>query len=255
MVAHESAHKWLGRTAGMQLVGSSWVLEGLAEYLGYRALEAILPTQSIQKLFRERTYTPFVEASRGRTRSLSSIEVFDEDGQWLFQKGALLFRMLHRRLGDPLFDAVLRRFLESYQKDHASASDFTRFVSQTASSIADELGIERPGTSSADLTDFFRAWAEGRQTLDYSLRVQVDEAIDGGYDLRLTVESLGRLTEPGPVDVAVWTDSGRRIDLSLQLGEVHAVYVEEEPISAQLDPDLWLADVNPTNNLWEKEDS
>ena len=51
LAAHEAAHKWVGGVAGTRILGSAWLREGLAEYLGYLALEELVGARESPRLF------------------------------------------------------------------------------------------------------------------------------------------------------------------------------------------------------------
>src|SRR5690606_22651458 len=81
LAAHETAHRWINGVAGVRIVGSHWLSEGLAEYLGYLALEELIGKEEALKLFLERTYEPFVERMQKRHRPLAAVELMDDDYQ------------------------------------------------------------------------------------------------------------------------------------------------------------------------------
>lgn len=238
VAAHEVAHRWIGGLAGVRIVGSNWLSEGLAEYLGYLALEEIHGKEAALALFRERTYEPFAERMQRRHRGLEAVELFDEDYQLIYEKGALVFRMLHRRLGDEAFFALIRQWLEEYRGDFSTGDDFIRI----ASSFADS----HEGTSAREMRSFLEQWVKGTHTLDYAL----DVLETGERQFRARVVSRGRLVEPGPVTILVQLEDGRIYLAQASLNEVIDLTLPSRPMGAVLDPEMWLADANPQNNRW-----
>lgn len=260
--AHEAAHKWIGGLASTRIVGGAWLSEGLAEYLGYLALESIHGRDAALSLLKERTYEPFVQRMQRRHRALDAIELFDSDHQLIYEKGALVFRMLHRRLGDDAFYGLIRRWVEAYRGDFSTGDDFIRLAtafveSLPASSSSEHAGEPAPGqqlvrrgaggTTPREIRAFLEHWIKGTLTLDYALEVL--EA--GEKRLRARVVSKGRLVEPGPVSLLVHLEDGRVYIAQLPLDEIVELALPSRPVAAVLDHEMWLADVNPDNNRWQ----
>ncbi len=246
LAVHETAHKWLGGVAGVPPVGSAWFAEGLAEYLGHLALASYMPEEWAHRTFASRVYEPFV-ASHGRgaprrPRSLASIEVFDEDSPLLFQKGALLFRMLHRRLGDDVFFDAVRRFVNERREGHGTARDFEAIL-RSMHDTNEALALEQ----------FFTSWVRGTRSLDYALQVsRTNEAPDdsGRFEMEMTLLSRGELVEPGTVEVEFRFLNSQSQWERLEAGESRTFTLPEKPLSVRLDPHHWLADSDPSNNIW-----
>lgn len=246
LAVHETVHKWLGGIAGVPPVGSAWFVEGLAEYLGHLALASYTPAEWSLGVFRSRVYEPFVAAyARGashRPRTLASVEVFDDDSTLLFQKGAMIFRMLHRRLGDEAFFAAVRTFVEEHRARHGTARHFEGIVRRTLSS-----------EKARELDQFFTAWVRGRRQLDYALEVKdVTESQDGSgnVELSVTLVSKGEIVEPGAVEIEVRFPTRKTQRERLAVGDSRRLTLPEKPRSIHLDPSHWLADHNPSNNVW-----
>jgi len=102
-----------------------------------------------------------------------------------------------------------------------------------------------------NLSTFFNTWIRSNRSLDYELNVDVAVAVpEGGVALSVSVRSIGAVTEPGDVDIAFTFPSGDSIRDALPLGEVRVYHFDGLPNEVRLDPDLWLADSNPSNNTW-----
>lgn len=255
LAAHETAHKWLGNVAGIPPVGSAWFAEGLAEYLGHLALAEYMPRAWAQRAFRLRVVEPFIETYGGdeRVRALSSIEVFDDDGFVLFNKGVFVFRMLHRRIGDEAFFGAIADFVDEYRLRHGTAAHFEAMLRRHVSP-SDQRAVDR----------FLRDWVRGRDLLDYALHVEeiVPVSDDGGgihgvnageqrgYEVALRVTSEGRLTEPGDVEVGFQLADGSFRVITVALDQRERVVVPSRPVFIQLDPNAWLADVDLSNNVY-----
>lgn len=241
LAAHETAHRWINGVAGVRIVSSHWLSEGLAEYLGYLALEELIGKEEALKLFLERTYEPFVERMQKRHRSLAAVELMDDDYQLIYEKGALVFRMLHRRLGEDAFYGLIRRWVDEYRGDFSTGDDFIRLAVSFAETVE--------GTNAREIRSFLEQWVKGTHTLDYALDVL--EA--GERQLRARIVSRGRLVEPGPVPLHIELEDGRIHVVEMALNQEIDLTLPARPVAATLDPEMWLADANPDNNRWHAE--
>ena len=273
-VAHETVHKWMGSAVGVRLIGGAWLSEGLADYLGYLALAAAEGSTAAQRVFASRTYEPFTTTRQGR--ALGSIELFDQDAPWLYAKGPLVFRMLHRRLGTERFFAVLRSFIEEYRGMHVTGRDFEAWVvRQTAGAAGAGRQASPPGAPAApasglprdwgeplypdgaggDLNAFFNTWIRSNRMLDYELGVEVGRVRPGEpVSVTVAVRSAGQVVEPGAVDVALYFPDGTVEWVALAPGERRTFQFASAPEEARLDPAFWLADARPANNVWRSGD-
>lgn len=261
--AHETAHKWLGGTVGVRLIGGAWLSEGLAEYLGYLALAGIEGSDDALRLFESRTYLPFAKRAGESNRALSAIEMFDVDAQWMYVKSPLVFRMLHRRLGTERFFAVTRSFLDAHRERHVTGRDFENWVRNHAQGMTPSANGAPSGDwgeplfaegAGGNLPSFFNTWVRSGGRLDYALGVDVSEAPMPGSDVAVTISvtSVGAVVEPGGVDVALNFPDGHVEWVVLSPGESRTLRFALAPDEVRLDPDRWLADANPSNNLWRR---
>lgn len=236
MAAHETVHKWIGFTAGTQVLGTTWISEGLADYLAYLVVEQIHGKQGLRQVIAARAVEPLA-ADGGRKRALTAIEVTDEDAPAAMQKGALVFRALHRRLGDEGFFRLLRSFVEEYTLDYATSRQFIDL-------------IEREGDSAG--RRFVSDWINGNQELDYALEGVRIEAIGEGERVAFTVVSKARLVEPGPVDVEITLADGSVRFLEAEVGAEVSAEFSQPVVGITVDPDYWTPDWRRGNNVWQR---
>lgn len=242
LAAHEAAHKWLGFTAGFRLMGTTWLSEGLVDYLAFLAVEHMYGSETFRQVFASRAVEPLAQA--GRLRALSRIDLIDQDRDVAYQKGAMVFRALHRRLGDDGFFAALRAFIAEYRHDHATSDDFIAV-------------LERQ--TGHDLRRFVQDWVRGTHELDYALSGVRVVPNAGGEQVTLRVQSVGRLTEPGAVEVEIEYDTGtdgggaghRKVAVEPGGPQV-TVVVPGIVRRVVLDPDFWTPDRHRADNVWER---
>jgi aminopeptidase N len=55
LLFHENAHQWFGDTVTMKWFDDLWLKEGFATFMGYKAMEKVLPEYNAWKVFYERT--------------------------------------------------------------------------------------------------------------------------------------------------------------------------------------------------------
>lgn len=236
MAAHEAAHKWIGFTAGTQLLGTTWVTEGLTDYLAFLAVEGIYGTEAMREVIESRAVVPLSNHT-GRMRAISAIELTDSDVSIAFQKGALVFRTLHRRLGDEAFFNLLRTFISEYTLGHATSRNFTDL-------------IEREG---GDLTRRFVAdWVNGTNQLDYAIEGVRVTPQGSGETVTFRVNSKGRLTESGPIQVVVYLADGLDEWVEVELGQEVTVSYDQPVERIVVDPDYWTPDWQRENNVWQR---
>lgn len=236
LAAHETAHKWIGFTAGTQVLGTTWISEGLSDYLAYLAVEGIHGKEGLREVIAARAVEPLA-ADAGRKRALSAIEVTDEDVGVAMQKGALVFRALHRRMGDEAFFTMLRTFIDEYTLGYATSRQFTDL-------------LEREGGNT--LRRFVSDWINGNQELDYALEGVKVEGTAVGERVAFTVVSQARLVEPGPVEVEVTLSDGSVHMLQAELGTAVISEFVRPVVRIVVDPDYWTPDWRRENNIWER---
>lgn len=239
MAGHEVAHKWVGYRVGFEVLGTTWLQEGLADYLAFLAVGDMLGAEAMRHVIMERSIKPVAEFD-GRIRALSAIEVLDSDREIAGPKGALVLRALHRRLGDDVFYAGLREFFSRYSFDHVNPNHFFAVMEEV---------------SGQNLSTFQRDWVRGTRELNYALDRIEQVSTDEGYRLTLRVVSRGRLVEPDPADVVLTFEDGSRTTVSVAPdGKDVVLYPDARVVRIELDPDLWLPDWDRTSHVWTIEE-
>ena len=141
---HEILHNWWGNGVYVAIEGGNWC-EGLTNYLA----DHLLAEQAGRGAeFRRDTlkgYADYVRAGK----DFALVEFRERHGSASqsigYGKGAMLFHMLRRQLGDEVFYRGLRRFYADNRFRRASYQDIERAFA---------------AVSGRDLGDFFTAWTE-----------------------------------------------------------------------------------------------
>ena len=151
LVVHEVAHQWWYNQVGSDQLMNPWLDEGLAEFSMYdyfagrygepraqqlRELRWQLPVDSLQK--------------RGKDAPIGlPVRDYKENYETLvYGKGAEFFATLRDELGPPIFDRLLRTYLERYRWRIATPAEFR--------ALAEEV-------SGKDLGALFGKWVEGKE--------------------------------------------------------------------------------------------
>lgn len=246
LIAHETAHQWIGSLVGVRVLGSAWLTEGLSEYLGFLALTETFSDDERLGMWKERIYEPFVQlAGTKESRALGSLELVDPQWQQVYQKGALLFRELHYRLGDAAFFDLVAQFVATHRGRVVGGGDFIAWTREylKESGAADPLQL-----SAADVPAFFNRWLRGDP--QYDLLLHVGESPFEPNRLRLHAASVGKTAWSGDVEVSFHFENGERHVASIPVGQEVEFELPSRPWMITLDPHHWIADIDPSNNWW-----
>ncbi len=229
VIIHEIAHQWFGNAVTEYDWDDVWLSEGFATYFTL--------------LFREHQYgrDDFVsglEQSRDRIRAF-----YEENPDYrivhdnlddmsrvtssqTYQKGGWTLHMLRGIIGEEAFWSGIQDYYARFQDKNATTDDFRRAMEEA---------------SGQDLSEFFQQWLYQGGALEYEggwsydagsgmLEVELNQVQDGGYSFRM------------PVQVAIHSDNGRRLEL-LQVNDQtnrFTISVDQEPDSVVLDPETWV---------------
>jgi hypothetical protein len=156
--AHEVAHQWWGNLvipAGYQ---DEWISEALANYSALLYLErkrGVKAMQDVLEDFRDALVKkkgdgPTVDSAGPITLGfrLESVDLPDAFHTITYNKGAWIFHMLRRRLGDERFVKMLAEFRRRSDQRPASTADLRAMVKE----------FLPPGVSAATVDGFFENW-------------------------------------------------------------------------------------------------
>ena len=150
-VAHETAHQWWGGIVAWRSYRDQWLSEGFAEYSGllYTGLRDSQGAKNelLGSLRESLRNPPMTETGVGKGRlvdvgpiilghRLSTRKTFGAYQTLIYNKGALVLRMLHFMLSDPAtgdgepFFEMMTDFVNRYRNQTASTDDFRRVVNE-----------------------------------------------------------------------------------------------------------------------------
>ena len=194
-IAHETAHQWWGDVVSWRSYRDQWLSEGFAEYSGMLYTGFRSGPQSRDDLINQardslkkppETLTGF---GKGRLvdvgplilgHRLSTTKTLGAYQTLIYNKGALVLRMLHFLLTDPqtgngdAFFAMMTDFVNRYRDTAASTDDFRLVANEhfAKSAIARSYGLR-------DLNWFFGQWVYHADLPSYQLEYHFQDQPDG----------------------------------------------------------------------------
>ncbi|MGH7622382.1 MAG: M1 family metallopeptidase, partial [Gemmatimonadaceae bacterium] len=122
LIPHELAHQWFGDDMTTENWSNLWLNEGFAEFMNGAYWEAKLGRRASDEFYLDE-YHQFVAIDARRSMPLVAAESNN-----IYPKGALVLRMLRRRLGDERFWASVHLFLERHRTGSAVSEDFREAI-------------------------------------------------------------------------------------------------------------------------------
>lgn len=196
-IAHETAHQWWGDMVSWRSYRDQWLSEGFAEYSGilYTGLRSGAGSRDdlIGLLRDSLKRPPQSEFTQGKGRlvdvgpiilghRLSTRKTQNAYQTLIYNKGALVLRMVHFLLTDPAtgqgngFFEMMTDFVKRYQNRFASTDDFR--------AVANEHFARSPIARKYRLTNldwFFRQWVYHTELPSYQMEYQLLEQSDGKF--------------------------------------------------------------------------
>jgi len=257
-LAHETAHQWWGHIVLWRSHRDQWLSEGFAEYSGmlYTGLRYNMKAQHDQ--IKEARYgLPFpVKTDQGigtvkyaeigpliLGHRLNSRKTSGAYGI-VYDKGALVLRMLHYLFidpdtgsGQPFFD-MMSDFVGQYRNKAATTEDFMRVAGAhfANTAIGKQFGLK-------DLDWFFQQWVFEAKLPSYRMEYQIESGDNGQKVLTGTLfqENAGpNWFMPLPVVCKFGNQAGRITVYANGPQTAFKIPLPMAPSSVELDPDLWI---------------
>ncbi len=138
VVAHEIAHQWFGNLVTMSWWDDLWLNEGFANYIQYKAVDAIFPEWNI--------WEEFTQGDMGAALNLDALksshpievpildahnidEVFDDI---TYRKGASVIRMLAEYTGEKSFQKGISQYLKANAYKNATTKNLWQFLEKSS---------------------------------------------------------------------------------------------------------------------------
>jgi len=259
-IAHETSHQWWGDIVTWRSYRDQWLSEGFAEYSGllYTAIrsgpgEAAEMLGQMRRTLKDPPLT-LTGPGKGRLNDVGPIilghrlatrKTFGAYETLIYNKGALVLRMLHFLMSNPsnnddaAFSAMMTDFVERYRDNFASTDDFRVVASEhfARTPIARKFKLN-------DLNWFFNQWVYQSGLPSYQLAYTIQDQPDGSVVLNGTVTQEDVPEDWFMVLPLVITFDGNQAGM----GTVHAlgpktafsIKLPKRPKKVELDPNKWI---------------
>ncbi len=202
-IAHETAHQWWGDIVSWRSYRDQWLSEGFAEYSGVLYTGLRSGPGSARDLLGEMRSSlkdpPRTQTGPGKGRLVDvgpiilghRLNTSKTQGAYqtlIYNKGALVLRMLHFLLSDSAtgddkaFFDMMKDFVNRYRDQFASTDDFRLVANEhfARSTIGQKYRLN-------NLDWFFRQWVNRADMPSYKMEYRVQELPDGKAMLSGTV--------------------------------------------------------------------
>lgn len=259
-IAHETAHQWWGNIVAWRSYRDQWLSEGFAEYSGvlYASLRkdrgaAINLINEMRRSLREppETTTGYGKGQLATVgplilgHRLGTSKSTDAYGTLIYNKGALVLRMLHFLFTDPqtgkgdAFFTMMKDFVEKHRDGVASTEDFMAIANKhfPATAIAAKYKLK-------DLNWFFREYVYESDYPSYRMTYELLDQPDGTCVMSITIlqeNASEKFATVLPVNISFGGDS-RAIATVAAVGPktVNSIKLPRRPQKAELDPEHWI---------------
>jgi hypothetical protein len=259
-ISHETAHQWWGDLVSWRSYRDQWLSEGFAEYSGimYTGTRdgAGSRDELISQLRESLRLPPRSEVNFGKGRlvdvgplilghRLSTRKTRNAYTTLIYNKGALVLRMLHSLFldpntgqGDGFFD-MMTDFVNRYRNKSASTDDFRQ--------VANEHFVKSPIARMYRLNNldwFFQEWVYGTDLPSYEMQYQIEDQPDGKVLLKGSVKQENVPDKWFMILPVVFSFGGKQ----QAVATVHAlgpsanfqIKLPARPTKVELDPDHWV---------------
>lgn len=175
LIAHEMAHQWFGDLLTCRTWKDIWLNEGITSYFTDLYFENSAGQDDFVKRRFEQNESYLKDLAKHPLDSLSAGDgstPIDLSGGRAYSRGAAVTHMLRYELGDSLFRAGMKAYVNKYRFANVTSEDLRHTLEEV---------------SGKDLSQFFRQWVYGAGCP----RLEVSAAWDAGQSLlTLTVRQL-----------------------------------------------------------------
>jgi len=259
-IAHETAHQWWGNIVAWRSYRDQWLSEGFAEYSGilYTGLRANAGAKNdlLGQLRSSLKDPPRTISGMGKGRlvdvgpiilghRLSTSKTLGAYQTLIYNKGALVLRMLHFMLSDPstgegqAFFNMMTDFVQRYRNNTASSDDFRNVVNEhfAKSPIARKYGM-------TNLNWLFAEEVYQTALPSYELQYKLEDQPDGKVMLSGTITQQNAPEDwimVLPVKISFGDkQAGAGTVLVQGASSPFQIKLPMRPKKVELDPDHWI---------------
>jgi aminopeptidase N len=147
-ILHEVAHQWFGDLVTMRWFDDLWLKEGFANLMAAKALAALEPDAGAWKMFylgnKPSAYAVDQTAgTRPLWQELANLDQAKSNyGAIVYNKAPAVLKQLEYLVGEPRFQAGVRRFLQTYAYGNADWRELLGAIGRASGRPMDEFGRE-----------------------------------------------------------------------------------------------------------------
>jgi aminopeptidase N len=145
-ILHEVAHQWFGDLVTMRWFDDLWLKEGFATYMAAKAQFALDSTTGAWKTFYQSNKPAAygVDQTAGTNSLWQKLDNLDQAksnyGAIVYNKAPSVLKQLNYLVGEPAFQAGVRRFLSDHAYANATWQDLLSSIGTAAGRSMDEFG-------------------------------------------------------------------------------------------------------------------
>jgi aminopeptidase N len=160
VVAHEMAHQWSGDLVTMAWWNDLWLNEGFAEWMNFKATDALNPDWQFWLRAHEAKESAFSIDARSTTHPIQ-VPIDNEHAigsafdRISYEKGALFLRMIETYLTPDVFRDGMRRYMKAHQYSNATTADLWAELGAASGKPVASIAAgftEQPGVPLIDVT-------------------------------------------------------------------------------------------------------
>ncbi len=231
LMAHECAHQWFGDRVTCGSWEDIWLNEGFATYFEGLTVQRYFPANWMN--WKMNKIASVTSSAGGSVRCVDTTSLWSIfDGRLSYNKGAYVLHMLRWVLGDQQFFQGLKNYLNDPQLAYGYAR-------------TSDLKFHLEQVSGLNLTGFFQQWYNGQGYPSYNLTLYPHQnSADIVLSQTTSHPSVPFYEMPVPVQL---TDGIYDTIVVLQhsySGQVFHVNLPFTPVTAFVDPELWILSAN-----------
>ena len=135
-VAHEMAHQWFGDLVTMKSPEESWLNEGMATWMAYKAVAAWKPDWKVEVQELVRTNAAMDADSLASTRPIRSLDAPDKI---TYDKAAAVLRMIDHYIGASAFRRAINSYVRHYAYSNVGSEDLWNEIAAVSGLPADRI--------------------------------------------------------------------------------------------------------------------